>query len=464
MKRLSMVLLAVAACDPAFVQPPPPPVPVATVTLTPDTATVIAGEGVQLTAALQDSLGNPLAGRTVQWLSLTPGVVSVSSTGAVTGLAPGAGRIIAAAEGKGDTVGIGVLPIRFALVGAGGEHSCAIGNNQRAYCWGYNIYGQVGVGIISFVQPNPAGVAAALRYSVLTTGGDHSCAVGTDGATHCWGRNSSGQLGRGATTGDPSMPAPVFTAARFAAVSAGEQHTCAVTADSLGYCWGQNVEGQLGDSQPLSRLTPVRVAGGFRFAAISAGALHNCALAQGGAAYCWGRNASGQLGDSLVGSNRRYPAPVLGGLAFGMVSAGEEHSCGITTTGDAYCWGDNSRGQLGTGTAGPWLAPAPVAGSLTFRWIGAGAFHTCALGTDGVAYCWGANDEGQVGDSSTIDRPTPVIVHYGLQYTALSAGRRHTCGVAASSQTLCWGSGGSGELGTGLTMGSSVPTPVAGPL
>ena len=109
---------------------------------------------------------------------------------------------------------------------------------------------------------------------------------------------------------------------------------------------------------------PVLVSGRLSFVALTAGEYHTCALTAEGAAYCWGRNTRGQLGDGSS-TNTTVPVAVTGGLTFSSLSAGKAHTCGVTTTLIVYCWGANSFGQLGNGAAAIGIAsnvPVKVAG------------------------------------------------------------------------------------------------------
>ena len=129
----------------------------------------------------------------------------------------------------------------------------------------------------------------------------------------------------------------------------------------------------------------------------------------------------------------------------------------------AYCWGLNTRQQLGAGLPDSFaLTPVPVSGGLSLRVVATGGVHSCALTTDSLAMCWGGNDHGQLGDSSTIDRPTPVPVYGGLKFADLRAGAQHTCGMTAAFVVYCWGDGSKGQLGRSFVGSSTIPVRVAG--
>ena len=158
----------------------------------------------------------------------------------------------------------------------------------------------------------------------------------------------------------PTTP-PSAGALTFASVSAGSQHTCGVTTSRAAYSWGFGQYGQLGDgSATISQMTPVAVSGGLTFASLSAGNEYTCGVTTSGAAYCWGEGEYGQLGNGSERDQAR-PVTVSGRLTFAAVTAGEVHSCGVTTTGDAYCWGQESSGALGDGSGRQQFTPASVA-------------------------------------------------------------------------------------------------------
>jgi len=244
-------------------------------------------------------------------------------------------------------------------------------------------------------------------------GGDaHACALTAGGAVTCWGSDSHGQLGDGAT-GNSTTPVGVPSlTSDVAAVSAGSTHTCALTIAGAVKCWGWNIYGQLGDGSTTDSSTPVDVTGlSSGVVAISAGFGYSCALTVGGGVKCWGFNGQGQLGD---GSTADSSSPVeVTGLSSGVaaISANEYHACALTMAGGVKCWGYNNFGMLGDGTTTTSTTPVDVSGlSRGVAAVSAGGEHTCAVTTERVVRCWGHNNYGELGDGSTTDSPTPVDV------------------------------------------------------
>src|SRR5437667_261111 len=224
----------------------------------------------------------------------------------------------------------------------------------------------------------------------------------------------------------------------FATVQAGAYHSCGLTSSGAAYCWGGATFGALGDGSNTSTRTPVPVAGGPTFTSIGTGNLFACGLTAAGAAFCWGNNTAGQLGIGATSPETcnaepcsTTPVAVSGGLTFTALSVGYWHACGLTSSGAAYCWGDNDGGQLGALTTGTCLGmgatvacsrvPLAVATSVTFAQISAGAFHSCGRTAGGDGYCWGANGQGQLGNATNIRSPFPTLVAGSLSFANVSA-------------------------------------------
>ena len=263
----------------------------------------------------------------------------------------------------------------------------------------------------------PLQVAGGLRLRKIAAGAATSCVVTTSNTTYCWGDNTTGQLGNG-TSASTDVPVMVSGNISFTSIAVGRSHACALTPDGRAYCWGSNSAGQTGAStrttcpDGLGRIvgcspTPQLVAGGLTFTAITAGGDHSCALTSDGSAYCWGSNASGELGNGSQALSDT-PMPVAGGLRFSVLSAGDAHSCGIAT-GGTFCWGSNSAAQLGAGLGNALsTTPVLVAGGFTFESISAGGTHSCGIASR-VAYCWGSNNLGGLGTGDVKPYPVPKV-------------------------------------------------------
>jgi len=352
--------------------------------------------------------------------------------------------------------------LTFRAISAGGGHTCGVTTGGAAYCWGWNPSGQLGTDTI-FPSSRPVAVTGGLTFRTVSAGGGHTCALTLSGAAYCWGDAGYGQLGIPGV--HATSPSAVPGGLLFRSIVAGTYHTCGITTTGETYCWGANFSGQLGNGTGAGGPTPRPVVGGLAFQQISAGGYHSCGVTAGGAAYCWGLNDSGQVGDGSAERYRLAPVAVASGLGFQEIRAGSRHTCAVTSLGDAYCWGDNATAQLGNGTSGPGShLPVAVLGGLTFRSVGAGGGHTCGVTSAGSAFCWGENAMGQVGNSvDNWSSPRPVAVAGGRAYQALSVGKNHTCALTAAGAAYCWGENTGGQCGVGTSQESfPVPTLVAG--
>lgn len=489
---------------------------------------------------VEDAFGNP----TVEPVSLTvephPGnarllgqVARTPDDGFVTfdGVAPdnpGTGYVIRATSGTADTVSVPFdVSVEFTRLSGGFDLTCGVTALGKAYCWGRDDFDQVGSGgrtgadctvSSSSVRcaRQPMAVAGGLDVQAVGAGLISACALTASGAAYCWGDNGVGALGDGTTTSS-AEPVAVAGGHSFTKLAVGVDFACGLTGGGQAYCWGTDQLGQLGDgpgsvescATPAGTsqcsTTPTAVAGGLTFTDIVAGETFACGLTAAGAVHCWGEDEMGQLGDgassggtctTLLGSSvpcSESPTTVTGGTSYATVTAGREHACSLTPSGEAFCWGLNSSLQLNgdaavtetctsasTGTDQP-CATGPVAvndtiiqlqsglqvvDSIQFTAIDAGGVHTCAMGTAtefgseiySGPLCWGGNATGQTGigfEGGDVDTPTELAG--GASLTSFAGGWTHTCGLAADGTAFCWGSNTYGELGDGTTTGSPAP-------
>ena len=474
-------------------------VPVASVTVTPNATSVKVGSTVALTATLEDDQGNVLTGRTVTWSTSAPATATVdAASGVVTGVAVGTATLTATSEGKTGsttvTVASAAKPVDAILLAPvldtleafssemiGRILKDADGNvvTNRAIQWSSSNPAVAAIdpvtGMLTGVDRGTVTVTATsegksatvtrvivIKYRSISAGTMHACDIASGGIAWCWGLNGNeGRLGSDLLSADAMSATPVKVPGglRFAQLSTYGRHTCGVTLDGKAYCWGYNGWGSLGSGSNVSSSpTPMAVAGNLTFRSVSAGADHTCGVTTDNRAYCWGNNDWRQLGTGTVYSGT--PVLVSNALSFAKVAAGTGFSCGITTAGATYCWGSNSIGQIGDGGkisyGNTYVAtPQQVVGGQTFQSVTLGNQFACAVTTLGQGYCWGSNNSKLGNGPSGVDSSTPVAVIGGQLFQMISSGYGHSCGVTTGHQVYCWGLNPSGQLGATVANGST---------
>lgn len=311
------------------------------------------------------------------------------------------------------------------------------------------------------------GGAGARAYTAVSAGDGFTCALTADGRAWCWGQASFGQIGDGATT-RRLAPAPVSGGLRFRSLSAGADHACGVAQDSTAWCWGLNDFSELGAATTFCNQgfrfvscasAPIRVSGDLKFDSVTVGGYATCGLARvppyaagTQTAWCWGWNTRGEVGSGMAGTIVDEPTQVAGFRVLTTVSLDQFHACGVDGAGALFCWGSNVHGQLvadtlstprcGSGPAtGLFCAPSPVASAVgvVATRVSSGSTHTCLLDAGGAAWCAGSNEFGVLGHGGAAGGPSLVAVEGGHQFSAIAAGDEHTCAISTAGATFCWG-------------------------
>ncbi|MBW3570993.1 MAG: Ig-like domain-containing protein [Gemmatimonadetes bacterium] len=388
--------------------------PTTRVVVTPDSVHLETPDRqVQLGASTVDAYGNPTS-QPVTWTSLHPDVATVGATGIVRSEAPGTARVVAQHGAAADTakVTVGTSPTAptYVAVSAGGSHACGLADDGTAYCWGANPAKQLGVesvsgscGVAGESWPctgRPQRVSAPVAFRQVIAGFGTSCGLAQDGRVYCWGS------GWGATP-VPLQGLPPLTVVQMQKSS---DRPCGLTAQGTVYCWTG------------AGSAPVAVPG-LVFTFLGEG---GCGVTGDGTAYCWTDPSS--------------PQPVPGSLKFKQIARANV-TCGLTLASETVCW------------EGPysWTAPTVLLRDTVLVRVDAGDQHACGLTAGGAAYCWGTFEMEQSPDP--VDPPARIGT---LAFTSLSSGRMGRMGLnwwmafdcaVSGGDIYCRGAGRSRQTG-----------------
>lgn len=360
-------------------------------------------------------------------------------------------------------------------ISTGYEFSCAIKSDDTLYCWGDDTSGKLGNGAVAGTQASPYQVSAVDTWKQVRVNQRHACAIKTDDTLWCWGLDTSGELGNGAT-GSTTSPGAVTGGHTWKQVAVGANHTCAIKMDDTMWCWGSDYYGGVGtgggEADPAQQ-NPVTVSGGGTWRAVAAGAYSSCGIKTDNSLWCWGRDNTGQQANGN-GGDQYIPTAISGGGSWSSISSEQNHVCAIRTNGNVLCWGRDENGQLGNGASNEMYKTAPslVPGGQTWKDLsGAGSDqfssqtgHSCAIQADDTISCWGANIFAQLGIGSTGGyRDTPSSLSGGGAWKQVATGFSHSCGIKTDDTAWCWGDDSTGQLGNGATAGTqTAPSAVSG--
>jgi len=383
-----------------------------------------------------------------------------------------------------------------------GYHTLALDEFGRAWAWGKNFYGQLGIGLSGFGDDSIFDDSIDRKIPVLvgiptghpgtwiqiSAGGKHSLGIDINGKAWAWGDNFYGQLG----TNNDNAPIPVDTnngrPQTWRQLSAGGFHSLGIASDNTAWAWGYNDSGQLGigtDVGEEDAFVPIAVDTNNgrpqTWMQLSAGGEHSLGIASDNTAWAWGFNNKGQLGINNI-NNRNVPTPVNKDnhrpQTWKQLSAGGEHSLGIASDNTAWAWGGNFLGQLGIGTEGDEEdAFVPIAVDInngrpqTWMQLSAGNQHSLGISllpNPGKGWAWGDNTNGQTGLNTlvgTANIPTNISGSIDT-WSQLSAGNQHSLGISLypdPGKGWSWGRNNLGQLGDDTLDDKTIPSPAGSP-
>ncbi|MBL8682233.1 MAG: hypothetical protein JNK05_23905 [Myxococcales bacterium] len=338
---------------------------------------------------------------------------------------------------------------------AGVGHSCALQPSGEVFCWGLNERGQAGAPL-SMERATSAFRVPNINNAVsIAAGAFHACALLADGSVRCWGNRATGALGDSMSGESSPTPVRVIGVEDAVSISAGNYHTCALTAGQRVFCWGNNHVGQLGlGTEEMARLEAAEVPS-LRAMAIAAGGDDTCAIDDQSRLLCWG-----SLSRVFEDRPTRRPRLIEGATDVLDVQIGNLFTCVRRRDETVWCFGNNHRSQLGRRSSGPAVMQVP--GFDQVIQLAAGFGHVCGLIRDGSVRCVGWNAYGQSGWATNESQFDDVRVARELSgVRELAAGNNHTLVRLADGSVWCFGDDGYGQCGDGVVgEPASRPTPV----
>ncbi|WP_164002840.1 MopE-related protein [Pyxidicoccus caerfyrddinensis] len=349
-------------------------------------------------------------------------------------------------------------------VAAGAYHSLFLRKDGTVWAWGQNVAGQVGTGSASSTPVSqPTQVNGLPAIKALAAGIAHSLALDVSGNVWAWGQNASGQAGLGSAGGTVLVPTKVTALSGIQAIAANGNFSLALGTDGRLWAWGQNASGQVGTGATSASVsTPAVVTALPTIRSMAAGVNHVLALDAEGRVWGWGLNTSAQVGTGATSTTVLTPVQVAGLPRATAVAAGAGHSLIVDEQfGNVWAWGQNTFGQVGTGSASstPVLAPTPVSGVFAVTALVAGHNSSLAIIGNGFATAWGHNAAGQLGTGTTVNSASPVGVTGLADAKALAAGAQHALALRPGCPMWAWGNNSQGQLGTGSTSSTPVTAP-----
>ncbi|MEI8256373.1 MAG: hypothetical protein WCJ30_11935, partial [Deltaproteobacteria bacterium] len=325
--------------------------------------------------------------------------------------------------------------------------SLSVGQSQTAYgiaaghAYSFGLgeaRGELGPGVTS--TNAPMAIPGLTTEQSICGGAGYACALDVSGSVRCWGDNAAGQLGNGSTAPATGSLTTVIGVSNARQLSCGFDHACVVDSTGSVTCWGRNTTGQLGRGDTAVTPSPaIATEAGAGIAEVRAGDRWTCVRQAGGSVRCWGANAYSQLG-ATAGDPSPTARTIAGLTSATQLALGEFHACATLTDGHVFCWGDDQHGALGDGSTDRSHLSATVTGLDQVTRVAVGHGFACALRADGSVWCWGYNGVGQLGQGDILPLrvPTATPVPGIVDATDLAADENTVC-VLRPNGAWCWG-------------------------
>ena len=317
-------------------------------------------------------------------------------------------------------------------VSGGLPFTATIKSDGTLWTWGRNSYGGLGDNTVVHKSSPVQTVAFGTNWKQVAAGYIHTAAIKTDGTLWCWGYNLYGQLGENTATQRNSPIQTVAFGTNWKQVSSGFYHCAAIKTDGTLWTWGYNDNGQLGDNTIVHRSSPVQTtAFGSNWKQVYCGRYNTAAIKTDGTLWCWGQNANGQLGDSTITKKSSPVQTIAFGTNWMQVFSGYQFTAAIKADGTLWTWGQNSYGGLGDNTTIKRSSPVQtVAFGTSWKQVAGGSSHIAAIKTDGTLWVWGSGLAGQLGNNTTTDKSSPVqSIMYGTNWKQVSGGNQQTAAI-----------------------------------
>lgn len=350
----------------------------------------------------------------------------------------------------------------YKMVATGGYYTLALETNGTLWSWGYNQFGQLGIGsTVSTTSPVQIGSDNDWKY--INASADCSYAIKEDGTLWAWGSNYFGQVGNGNNT-DVYAPVQIGTDADWKIIASGSYHALAMKENGTLWSWGSNQFGQLGDGSYTWKNTPAQVGDDDDWKSISGGYRHTFAIKNNGSLWGWGENNFGALGDGST-INKNLPVQIGTSVDWKCAAAGNTVTLAIKNDNTLWAWGHNFSGCFGdnyaSGDAGSPI-PIQIGSANTWESISCGISpQTLAIKTDGSLWSWGFNNNGQLGIGSSANTFSLNDISGGLVWNSANSGVYHSAAISQDGTIVTFGDNGYGAIGDGTYIDKFSPFTVS---